>query len=254
MLAGLTVSRENLTSRVHSQLREALMAGRFWPGQRLRIREMALAMGVSDTPVREAVMQLVREGGLEMRSGQAINVVRLTLPRYLELREIRLLLEGLATEKATPLLTKATLGELEALHRQLIEAEKSEDFEAAVRTNFLFHFTIYRASAASDLVTLLEGLWLRNGPLLNLQYPHAPPTYAGRHQHLNVLAALRRRDPAAARQAIADDTLEGGKLLVELLRKLESGEAVIVETEDGKMRLEFPDPKPRERKPRLVTD
>ena len=67
MLDGLKIStRENFTSRVYAQLREALMAGRFWPGQRLRIGELALAMGVSQTPVREAVMQLVREGGLEI--------------------------------------------------------------------------------------------------------------------------------------------------------------------------------------------
>jgi len=109
MLDGLTISsRENLTSRVHGQLREALMAGRFWPGQRLRIREIALAMGVSQTPVREAIMQLVCEGGLEIRSSQAINVVKLSLSRYKELREVRMLLEGLATEKATGLLTSAT--------------------------------------------------------------------------------------------------------------------------------------------------
>ena len=82
MPAGLSASsRENLSSRVYGQLREALMAGRFWPGQRLRIRELATAMDVSDTPVREAIMQLVREGGLEMRSGQAITVVKLSATR-----------------------------------------------------------------------------------------------------------------------------------------------------------------------------
>ena len=75
------------------------MAGRFWPGQRLRIREIALAMGVSQTPVREAIMQLVREGGLEMRSSQAIKVVKLSVARYKELREVRMLLEGLATRR-----------------------------------------------------------------------------------------------------------------------------------------------------------
>jgi DNA-binding GntR family transcriptional regulator len=96
MLSALKVSnRENFTSRVYAQLREALMAGRFWPGQRLRIGELALAMGVSQTPVREAIMQLVREGGLEIRSSQAITVANLSLSRYKELREVRLLLEGL---------------------------------------------------------------------------------------------------------------------------------------------------------------
>ena len=95
------------------------MAGRFWPGQRLRIGELALAMGVSQTPVREAIMQLVREGGLEIRSSQAITVANLSLSRYKELREVRLLLEGLATEKATPLITSADVARLDQSHREL---------------------------------------------------------------------------------------------------------------------------------------
>src|SRR5258708_38754636 len=101
MLKGMTVSRrENLTSRVYDQLRIGLMSGSFWPGQRLRVREGAAAMEVSATPVREAMMQLVREGGLEMRSGPTINGVKLSRARYLELREIRFLLGGMAPAEA----------------------------------------------------------------------------------------------------------------------------------------------------------
>lgn len=249
-ISGLTVSRENLTARVYGQLRESLMAGRFWPGQRLRIREMALAMGVSDTPVREAIMQLVREGGLEIRSGQAITVVKLSLARYQELRQVRFLLEGLATENATPLITTAELVELEKIHKQLIEAEKSGDSEAATLTNFHFHFLIYRASRMADLVSILESVWLRNGPLLKFLYPHAPPTYPGTHQHVTLIKALRRRDAAAARKAIQDDMLEGGARLIELLQKIEDGRAAIVETPEGDMRLEFNE-RPVKKRPTL---
>ena len=232
-------SRENLASRTYAQLREALMAGRFWPGQRLRIRELSDAMGVSDTPVREAIMQLVREGGLEMRSGQSITVTRLSLTRYRELREIRLFLEGLATEKAVPLLTGADLKQLRKLHDALVRAEKDGDSEVATLTNFNFHFLIYRASQAEDLVSILETIWLRNGPLLKFLYPHARPTYPGRHQHLILLEALQERNAVAARQAIQDDILEGGALLVKLLSKIEKGEAVVKEDSDGNMHLEF---------------
>src|ERR1700722_11561043 len=137
MLDGLKVSnRENFTSRVYAQLREALMAGRFWPGQRLRIGELTAAMGVSQTPVREAIMQLAREGGLEIRSSQSITVTNLSLTRYKELREVRLLLEGLATEKATPLITSSELGRLAELHEELIAAERSGDSESATLANF----------------------------------------------------------------------------------------------------------------------
>jgi len=240
MLSGLTVSsRENLTSRVYAQLREALMAGRFWPGQRLRIQEIAIAMGVSQTPVREAIMQLVREGGLEMRSSQAITVTNLSLTRYKELREVRLLLEGLATEKATPLLTASDFARLDELHHQLIAAEKGGDYEAAHFTNFHFHFLVYRASQMVDLVSLLESAWLRNGPLLKFLYPHAPPTYSGPHQHLTLMKALRRRDAAAARQAIQDDIIEGGARLVALMEQIAAGEVELINMPDGSFQLNF---------------
>jgi DNA-binding GntR family transcriptional regulator len=238
MLEGLKLGdRENFTTRVYKQLREALMAGRFWPGQRLRIGELASAMGVSQTPVREAIMQLAREGGLEIRSSQSITVTNLSLSRYKELREVRLLLEGLATEKATPLITLAELARLAEIHKELIAAEKSGDYEAATLTNFQFHFLIYRASQMTDLVAILEGIWLRNGPLLKYLYPYAPPTYPGAHQHLTLMDALRRRDPVAARQAVQDDMIEGGARLVELMAKIDAGEATLVEGADGALQL-----------------
>lgn len=248
MLSGLvTSSRENLTSRVYGQLREALMAGRFWPGQRLRIRELAVAMGVSQTPVREAIMQLVREGGLEIRSSQAINVAKLSVSRYKELREVRLLLEGLATEKATTLLTASDLAALEKLHAELVAAEKGDDHETATLANFHFHFLIYRGSQAHDLVTILESIWLRNGPLLKFLYPHASPRYRGRHQHLVLMEALRRRDAASARQAIQDDIIEGGARLVQLMEKIEAGSVALVEAESGETQLVFRGPQGRKR-------
>lgn len=240
MLKGLKISgRDNLTSRVYDQLRIGLMSGSFWPGQRLRVREVALAMEVSDTPVREAMMQLVREGGLEMRSGQTINVVKLSRARYLELREIRFLLEGMATEKATPLMTPAMIAELETLHAQLIAAEQSGDHEEAILTNYRFHFLVYRASGNIDLVSILESIWLRHGPLLKLLYPHAPPAYPVRHQHLNLIDALRGNDPALAKHAILADIIEGGKAMIDLLEQVDDGRAAIVENEDGVVELQF---------------
>jgi DNA-binding GntR family transcriptional regulator len=246
MLEGLKLgNRENFTTRVYNQLREALMAGRFWPGQRLRIGELATAMGVSQTPVREAIMQLAREGGLEIRSRQSITVANLSLSRYKELREVRLLLEGLATEKATSLITSTELARLADIHEKLIEAERSGDAQTATLANFQFHFLIYRASQMTDLVAILESIWLRNGPLLKYLYPHAAPTYPGPHQHLTLMEALRRRDPFLARQAVQDDMIEGGAGLVKLIAKIESGEAALVETPGGGMQLDVRAPKMR---------
>ena len=155
-----------------SSFGEALMAGRFWPSQRLRIGELAVAMGVSPTPVREAIMQLVREGGLDIRSSQSITVANLSLSRYKELREVRLLLEGLADREGDAAGSRPRNStRLGQLHQELIAAENSGDYETATLANFHFHFLIYRASQMSDLVAILESVWLRNGPLLKYLYP-----------------------------------------------------------------------------------
>lgn len=218
------VSRDNLTSRVYQQLRSSLMEGRFWPGHRFKIRELAAAMGVSETPVREAVMQLVTEKGLEMKAAKSITVAHLSLAQYLELREIRLHLEGMAAEAATSKISDSTIEELKHLHAALIKAEDEGRWSDALQMNWRFHHTIYREAGMPELLALIEGIWLRNGPLVNFQYPLARPTYPGDHQHLNILAALEKRDPAGVGSALQADLKEGGVGLVNLLGRIEAGE------------------------------
>lgn len=220
------VARDSLTSRVYADLRTGLLHGRFRPGQRLKIRELAAAMDVSETPVREAVMQLVREGGLEMRTGSAIRVTRLSLGDYLELRRIRVLLEGLAAEAAARHATPAAIAALAAQHKRLVRAEEVCDWPTALEANFRFHHGMWKLAEMPNLLGILEGIWLRNGPLVNLLYPDARPSYAGRHQHLNVLDGLAARRPAQVRKAVRDDLIEGGRALVRLLEEIEAGRVV----------------------------
>jgi DNA-binding GntR family transcriptional regulator len=217
------IPRENLTARVYAELRTALLEGRFPPGHRFKIRELAASLGVSMTPVREALMQLVRERGLDMRASQSITVAQLSLSDYLELRTIRLHLEGLAAEVATTRITDAEIDGLEEAHAGLVTAEAGGDWREALRTNARFHHSLSQASGMPHLAAMIEGIWLRTGPLLNYLYPDAHPTYPGRHQHLNVLEALRRRDPDAVREAIRADMIEGGAGLVRLLERMEAG-------------------------------
>jgi DNA-binding GntR family transcriptional regulator len=199
------------------------MEGRLVPGQRLKIHELAGAMGVSETPVREAVMQLVRERGLEMSTGRQITVAELTLAQYLELRKIRLLLEPLAAEAAVTRITGADIDRLAGIHGELVAAEAAGDWHTAVRANWLFHFGLFRLAEMPELLGILEGIWLRNGPLLNYLYPDAAPTYPGRHQHEILLDALRARDAAGVRGAMRADLIEGGSRLLALLEGIEAG-------------------------------
>jgi DNA-binding GntR family transcriptional regulator len=217
------IDRDNLTARVYQELRVALMEGRFQPGHRFKIRDLAQMLGVSLTPVREALMQLVRERALEVSTGRSIEVARLTLAQYLELRTVRFLMEGLAAEKATDRISASEVRKLALLHTELIDAEQNARWSDAVRVNWQFHHTLYQNAGMPELLILIETIWLRNGPLLNLHYPHAPPTYPGRHQHLNVIDGLHARNPLAVKEAIISDIREGGAALIRFLEQLEAG-------------------------------
>jgi DNA-binding GntR family transcriptional regulator len=216
---------ETLTSRVYDTLRTALMEGYYPPGHPIKIRELAASLHVSETPCREALMQLVRERGLVMRPGHSITVAHLSVAQYLELRTIRLELEALAGAAAAERITAARIRELGGIHRDLIRAEKRGEWRDAVRLNWVFHRSTYEAAGMPELLAIIEGIWLRNGPLLTLQYPDAPPTYRGRHQHLNLLDAMKARNPEAARAAIRADMIEGGTKLLALMRAREAAAA-----------------------------
>ena len=138
------VAVPSLSDIVYRQLSEKLMRGQLKPDQRLKVRDLAQALGVSETPVREAIFQLVRDGAFELKPRHYVRVRRLSLAQYMELREIRLQLEPLAAERALPAIDRAAIAELARCHRSLIAAEKARDFDRAVQANFDFHFGIYR--------------------------------------------------------------------------------------------------------------
>jgi len=214
------VARDSLTRIVYNNLRIALMEGRFWPGHRFKIRDLAASMRVSETPVREALMQLVRARALELIDGRSIIVAHMSLAQYLELRTIRLFLEGLAAENATPKIGEDGIAEMTRLHEELRAAEEEGRWSDAVRANWRFHHRLYEAAGMPELLAILDDIWMRNGPLLNYHYPYAPPTYPGRHEHLNILDKLGARDAAGVREAVQTDMRQGGVKLVQWLESV----------------------------------
>lgn len=210
------------SDRVYRQLRERLMRGLLKPHERLRIRDLAAALSTSETPVREAIFQLVRDGALELKPHSYVRVRRLSLAEYAEAREIRLHLEPLAAERALAHVQAADIAALEAAHEKLVVAERTADYETAIVANFDFHFGLYRFSGMTQLIGILENIWTQLGPMLNYLYPDGHPAYDGVHQHLNVLAALRLGDSEALKAAIRDDMIEGGRNFVRVLELIEA--------------------------------
>jgi DNA-binding GntR family transcriptional regulator len=226
-LSGLNleqVEAKSRTDHVYHQMRDRLMRGIFKPHQRLRISELSQAFGTSETPIREAIFQLIRDGAVEGKAHSYYRVRKLSVVEYLERREIRLLLEPLAARKALERITDEQIDTLSRTHALLMASEESKDYDTAVRANFDFHFGLYRQSGMPQLTSMLENLWIQHGPMLNHLYPGGHPTYDDKHQHVNVVDALMRRDEASLCAAIHADLVEGGRNFVRHLQELEDQE------------------------------
>ncbi|KFC70056.1 Transcriptional regulator [Bosea sp. LC85] len=204
------LTRETLGERVTGELRALLVAGRLAPGEKLSLRRVAEALGVSMMPVREAVSRLAADGALEVLPGRAVRVPVLRLEQFRELTRLRLVVEGFAAEEAAKAASEAEIDEIaqhEAAFRQAASADPP-DAAGAVAANRNLHFTLYEAARMPTLVEMIERLWLKAGPILNLDMRHEPRRLDGGSavvSHAALLDALRRRDPQAARAALEAD-------------------------------------------------
>lgn len=204
------IESATLASRVYRELRDFLMAGQVQPGKMLTLRELAAALGVSPMPVREAVQRLAAEGALETLPNRRVRVLIVTKARFRELLEIRLSVEGLATEKACRKILDHDIDRMEELNRHfaLEMARTRPDPARLFRLNKDLHYILYEAADAPDLLGIIEGLWTKIGPLLQLSLRMRANT-RGRNPapdwHARLIRGLRRRDPVAARRGIEGD-------------------------------------------------
>lgn len=204
----------SLSLRTYVALKDALIAGNFRPGQRLLMQDLAQQLGTSVTPVREACMRLVSERGLEVRSGRFVSVPSLTLARYMEIRTIRIELEGMAAELAAKNVTAADLKALASLQSRFEAADRTHASKEAIRLNREFHFMVYRLSRMDMLIAHIESLWISMGPILNVFYNEAVNHYVGAEEHVHLIKALRAKDGKKARAAIRMDIVRGGESLL----------------------------------------
>lgn len=201
---------ETLGERVTGELRALLIAGRLAPGEKLSLRRVAEALGVSMMPVREAVSRLAADKALEVLPGRAVRVPVLTLAQFRELTRIRLVVEGFAAEEAAKVITDEQIAVVARHEAAFLAAAKADppDPAAAVATNRDLHFALYEAAGMPSLIEMISRLWLKAGPILNLDMRHEPRRLDGGSAvvaHAALLKALQRRDPAAARQALVED-------------------------------------------------
>ena len=201
---------DTLGAQVLAHLRTQLITGLLAPGDKLSLRPLALQLGVSMQPVRDAVTRLVAARALEVTPKRSVQVPLMRLAQFCELTTIRLGIEGFAAEHAARQRGGTELAALRR-HEAAFRRESKRrvpDVDAAIAANANLHFAIYRGAGMPALVSIIEGLWLRIGPVLNLDMRDGAGRLTGgiaMHLHTAMVAAIERGDAAAARDALLED-------------------------------------------------
>ncbi|HYD89819.1 MAG TPA: GntR family transcriptional regulator [Vitreimonas sp.] len=205
-------AEEGLNTAVYNELRTRLVTGRMSPGHELSTRSIAAELGVSQTPVRDALSRLAAEGAVAIRSKRRIRVPAMTAERFDDLLRCRLLLEPEAAALALPHLEAAHMRALREIDAKLDAAILSGDADAYMQCNHAFHFTLYRAQNRRTLLQLIETLWLQFGPFMRLVYGRVANAPLN-DNHQAAIAAIQARDADALRAAIAADIGDGMGLI-----------------------------------------
>ncbi|MBC7770451.1 MAG: GntR family transcriptional regulator [Phycisphaerales bacterium] len=205
-------AEEGLNTAVYNELRTRLVTGRMSPGHELSTRSIAAELGVSQTPVRDALSRLSAEGAVSIRSKRRVRVPAMTPERFDDLLRCRLMLEPEAAALALPRLDAAHMRLLREIDAKLDAAILSGDADAYMQSNHAFHFTLYRAQSRQTLLQLIETLWLQFGPFMRLVYGRASNAHLHDH-HQTAIAAIKAGDAEALRAAIAADISDGMGLI-----------------------------------------
>ena len=204
------LDRQTLGDRAYVQISDLLIAGKLAPGDKLSLRATAEMLGVSMMPVREAVTRMVADRALEVAPNRAVRVPILSAAGFRDLTSARIAIEGHAAAEATRHASKDDKARLRASERAFRELRfvANPDLGLAVKLNQTFHFDLYRAARSPVLIDIIRALWLKAGPVINLDL-RANPERLSKTQavefHAGALKAVLEGDEAAARDAISQD-------------------------------------------------
>ena len=189
---------------VFNTLRQAILKGELEPGERLMEIQLAERLGVSRTPIREAIRKLELEGLVLMIPRKGAEVAEISEKSLREVLEVRRSLEELAIELACQRITPEELTALEEAENRFARAVEDGEVRAIAESDENYHELIYQATANDRLVQILNNLreQMYRYRLEYIKDEDRRQILVVEHEH--ILRAVRRRDIADAKSAVRE--------------------------------------------------
>jgi DNA-binding GntR family transcriptional regulator len=201
-MTQMPVNKQRLLTRndlVASEIRDSILRGRFRPGEKLDQQELADELGVSRSPVREALRVLDAEGLITLVPNKGAVVTERSLPELEELYFTRGLVEGAAIERSAPRMDEKTLWKLE----DIIEAaERTDDYGELLLLNNDFHVLTYSRQEQPFLADYIQQLRNMAAPYNRLYLDSKGSREAAWNDHRRIYQACLQRDGQLAREEL----------------------------------------------------
>jgi DNA-binding GntR family transcriptional regulator len=192
----------SLKDHAYRRIKTAILNLELKPGEALIEGELAERLGISKTPVRDALTELRREGLVTKIPYSGTFVSEITPQDIRDIIQIRAVLEALAARLATPLLTEAELQKLADLITCELDAIGAGNIEFASQCNGEFHDVIIHKVKNQRLVSILENIGDQMKRIRALSSQLQGRLHKSAEEHTLVLAALRDRDPDKAEEML----------------------------------------------------
>lgn len=214
---------QTMQDRAYQALRHALIVGKLPPGKGISLRAMAEDLGVGVMPMRAAIARLSAENALAVHDNRRVSIPEMTVDRFDQLMQARLLIEPTCAIRALGAIGDAALARIRAHDDALNASYRNGDAELYMAANYAFHFEIYRAGQSEVLTRLLESVWMQFGPFMRKVYGMVG-TVRLTDKHEMAINAIERRDVTRLKLAIEADILDGMDLL---------GRSIFTETKEN---------------------
>jgi DNA-binding GntR family transcriptional regulator len=214
---SLKIKKISITrNKVFDKLFNAIIFGYFNPGEKLVERELSKELGVSRTPIREALRELERLNLVTSQPYKGVIVNKITIEEAQEICLVRMYLEKLAVKLCIENINETIISNLKFSLDKYKKALKKNNIKEMLIQDDLFHSTIYKSTKNSTLQNILSNLRARIGQCRLLTLPCLPNETLS--EHTNIYNAIKKKNLDLAEKEIQEHIKSFYKILQEKLQ------------------------------------